>query len=479
MHKLENIINYMVRAVRVLESMGKDDPIFVFSHIDTDGITSAVIIAKLLIEMNKPFILNFFPQISNKSFESYWQEVEPRYVIFLDLGTDTPLAYVKKTASISSSIIIDHHIVSSSDFSDPFSDPRSLVINPRLCEIDGSTEISSAGITFLLANTFYGFFDRNKAHLFYAITGALGDSQDVGPKRSLIGINKFIVNYGERYGVINSYEDYILIGMGFKPLYRLLAEMFILDIPGISGSYEGAVDFLIQAGVLRRGDDPEKVYWDKLTPEQRDVLRNKLLEALVLKHCGKYSIREIDEMLRGYVYEFSAGQNHFCRYARDLSILINACGKMRSPEVAFGALLNPLNKDVVQQVFQLYERYRAVLSTIFLNMESQVEMHGSVAVYDGRDKIHEELTSSVASILAHALKSTAKIIIVLSRSVENALKVSIRGTNAFQGNLVEILKKVLSNLPEASGGGHELAAGAYLPEEKLESFLAAMERLLE
>lgn len=473
MRRLAEILSYMTKVARNLESIGKDDPIFIFSHIDADGIASAAIIAKLLKEMDKPFVLNFISQISNKSFESYWQEIEPRYVIFLDLGTDTPLVYLENTPSLQSGIIIDHHIMSTPDYARQ----RSLIVNPRLWRVDGGVEISSSGMTFLLANTFSGFFDRNKIHLFYAIVGALGDAQDVGPKRSLVGINDLIAKYGEKHNVIRSYEDYILLGMGFKPLYRLIAESFTFEIPGVSGSYESAVNFLVRAGILRGEEDPEKVFWDGLTSEQKEIIRNKLLESLALKYSGKYTIKELDEMFRGHIYELSAEKSFFCRYARDLSILINACGKMKSPEIAFGVLLNPLDKDLVHQVFQLYERYRSVLASIFLNIESQVEIRGNIAVYDGRGKIHEELTSSVASILANTLKGIAKIVVVLASSVENILKVSLRGTSLFQGSLVEILKKIATNLPEISGGGHEMAAGAYLPEEKLESFLAIMERI--
>ncbi len=469
--RLSGIISNMARIAKVLIHMGRDDPIFIFSHIDADGICSAAIIIELLIEMNKPFVLNFFPQISVESFREFWQEVEPRYAIFLDLGTDAPLEYIEKTPSVSLGIVIDHHV-----FSIRNSYSKSLVINPRFWGLDGGVEISSAGMTFLLANTISNFFANNPISLFCAVVGALGDAQDIGAKRSLLGLNRSIVEYGKRHGILCSYEDYILIGRGFKPLYRLLAEMFIFEIPGVSGSYDGAIDFLIRIGIMSHDDDPEKIFWEKLTPEQKDVLRRKLLEALVLKYSGKYSIEELNNILRGYVYEFLADKEFFCRYARDMSILLNACGKMRAPEIAIKGLLNPSDQSAVQRIFQLYERYRAILSSVFSNLDTKIDLMGEVAIYDGRDEIHEELTSTISSILASSLKDRAKVVIAIARSIEGTLKISLRKTNLLEKSLTDILKKISEKMPNIVGGGHESAAGAYIPEESLDLFLSILSK---
>jgi len=471
-YRLLEIIDYMAKIARTIELMGKDDPIFIFSHIDADGITSAAIIVTLLRELNKPFVLNFLPQITPEIFDPLWEDIEPRYVLFLDLGSDVPLKYIESTSSVSIGIVIDHHIVSK-----PERYSKGLIINPRVWGIDGGSEVSTSGMAFLLSNTVDGFFESYPHTVFYAITGALGDAQDVGVNRSLIGINHVLVKYGNQYGVLRSHEDYILIGKSFKPLYRLLAETFIFEIPGVTGSYEGALDFLVKNGIVDVERDSEKIFWDQLTPERKDMLRKKLLEALILKYSGKHTIEELNNILMGCVYEFVASMDFFCRYARDLSMLLNACGKMRAPEIGVGGLIEPSNKSIVQQMFQLYERYRAVLSSVFKNLESKVNFVGKIAIYDGRDEVHEELTSTISSILASSLKDKAKIVIAVARSVGDSLKVSLRKTALLADiSLAQILKKIMPRIPSMIGGGHESAAGAYIPERHFDEFIELLNR---
>ena len=68
-------------------------------------------------------------------------------------------------------------------------------------------------------------------------------------------------------------------------------------------------------------------------------------------------------------------------------------------------------------------------------------------------------------------KNKDKIIVVAYKRPEK-ITISIRGKNA-----KEITKKAIENIEGATGGGHEEATGAVIPEEKFEEFKENIKQL--
>ncbi len=456
------------KCARAIMRMGQDDPIFVFSHIDADGLAAASILASLLTRLNKPFIMYFQPQIVPETFQDLWNNLEPKYAIFLDLGTDTPSKIIEDSPQVEMAAIIDHHIC----LRDLTEDPRISVANPRVHGIDGGAEICSAGVAYLIAHAFSKNLSGIGSLARFAIIGAIGDSQDVGRDRSLIGLNRMIVDYAKRLGVVTEQRDLLFIGRGIKPLYRLLAELFTIEIPGISGSYDGALDFLTSSGVLDQ-KDIETTYLDDLPRQKKDLLRKKLIERIMIQSPGKYTIETIDSVIMGMTYKFQAERRKAFMYARDSALLLNACGKMKKPHIGVAALLSRGSRKYYEEVIKLYDRYRALIANTIRHMEERIERRENIlAIFDGRDLMHEELASTVCSIMSVAYSQNVDIVMVVARSLGNILKVSLRKTQGSRiDDLAGVLSRVLERMKWASGGGHEAAAGAYVLEEEYDKFI--------
>lgn len=461
---LLKFMDYLKNISKKIIEMGKDDPIYVFSHIDADGLTAVSILIYLLTKLNKPFIVNFLPQIIPSEFQSTWDDIRPRYAIFVDLGTDVPNKILSRSSSIISGIIIDHHIFEASN-------PQnySYIANSRIFGIDGGTEISSSGISFLLANSFSTIVPRIRNLISWSIIGALGDSQDIGPKRNLVGLNSILVEHAKRSNILKETTDLLLIGRGIRPLYQLLAETFVVDIPGVTGSYDGAADFLKKHGIIRSDDELEKLYLDDLPANKKEFLKKKIIEMVMLHFAGKFTIENLDSLLTGTTYEFLNTKLRLLKYGRDVAVLLNACGKMKKPHIGVQLLLEKEKTKILDTVISLYNRYRALISSSLKNFENNIRTEKNISIFDGRDFLHEELASTISSILATKIESQA--VIVISRSVGDILKISVRKPKSSNiPSLGEIIKKIAEKLPSVTGGGHENAAGAYVREQEYDKF---------
>src|SRR3989344_7501802 len=83
-------------------------PIRIISHLDTDGLSSAAILIKTLVKLNKVFSLSIVKQLSINVLNEFKNEEYENY-IFLDLGS----GHLKEINSVLKSrniFILDHHI---------------------------------------------------------------------------------------------------------------------------------------------------------------------------------------------------------------------------------------------------------------------------------------------------------------------------------------------------------------------------------
>ena len=100
----------------------------------------------------------------------------------------------------------------------------------------------------------------------------------------------------------------------------------------------------------------------------------------------------------------------------------------------------------------------------------------------GEDFIHENVIGTVSSILSNSLPKHEKPIIAYSTvQGESLIKVSARASESVRNkglNLGEILR-VAAEKYAGKGGGHDVAAGAQVPVENIESFVKLVNELVK
>lgn len=124
---------------RAAEAIIGEREVVVASHVDADGLTSAGIISAALDRAGVERKTLFFRQLDSPALEEI-ADLGSDLVIFTDLGSGMQSEIVCIGLS---AVVADHHR--------PHGTGIDLHINPHLVSLDGATDLSGSGATFLLA----------------------------------------------------------------------------------------------------------------------------------------------------------------------------------------------------------------------------------------------------------------------------------------------------------------------------------------
>jgi single-stranded-DNA-specific exonuclease len=171
------------------------------------------------------------------------------------------------------------------------------------------------------------------------------------------------------------------------------------------------------------------------------------------------------------------------RDAREFATLLNSCGRMNhaSLGVAIGVGDRGESYKAAQEV---YIQYKATLSK-YMNWVATtptVARRGRHTVLvNGKGVIDENMTGAVSSLVSSSDLFGDKVTIVTTSTSTGEVKVSTRATEHLVENGVN-LGKVLQSLSAkygGIGGGHAIAAGATIPQNKLDPFLNEFEAMID
>ncbi len=440
----------------------------IFTHNDADALSSAGIIAGALTKEDARFRIRSlnriddFLQLVNEGY------VESKALIFTDMGSGY-LDELNKYLSDSDVIILDHHEPLDIDVPS-----RWIHINPHNYGFDGAREISASGIAYFVCK------HLNQSNVEYsciAVVGALGDLQDKDNRRRLHGLNSLIVEDAVKAGMLEAREDIILYGRTFRPLHVALASTTSPYIPGLSGREDACYSFLTGLGINLKDGEQWRTLSD-LSDDEKKKLYNGLIEYLVMNGLPS----SIADELVGVAYDLVNEELWtYLRDAREFATLLNACGKTGRPwlgiVVAMGA-----RAEVLEEAQRVLEEYRASLARAmdYVARPGVMEELNNIVVLKGGDVIDEKQVSSIASIISSSGLLPSNKALVAFASAGNIVKISSRASKELVERGVD-LGAILSSLAAAyggKGGGHNVAAGAEIPSDRIIRFLADLDKAI-
>ncbi len=360
-------------------------------------------------------------------------------------------------------LIIDHHEIPESELS------VENVLNCWQFGIDGNTSISSSGLCYLVAKT------RSDRPSFLALTGAIGDRQDVGPRRTVVGLNaKILEGDGEGSRGIDSKNDLMVWGRETRPVHESIANTVSIFIPGLTGNRDACLASLRGAGIeLRSGNR-----W-KTASEFGEEEKQRVLEAIVPHLSGTtYTVED----LVGTVYGLNTRDEYsILRDSRDLALLINACSRMGKPSIALAICLGD------DQVFandsdQIISDYRSeIVKSIqsLLSSEDRIGEKGDYAMIVGDGVVSERMTGAICQIVASYSRFRSKVVFLRTTTADGDVKISARSGKERTGyDLGAVLSKIAATT-SGVGGGHKSAAGARFSIAKQQEFQLALDAIFQ
>lgn len=409
------------------------------SHLDCDGICSAAIICNLLKKLGKQFHITFLKQFSKREFDIIKNE-NYEFYIFTDLGSGQ-LHFIKELVSKAKVVILDHHQIK-----EKFEHENLLHLNPNEFGVDGSSEISSSGITALLSK------EMGENEFFYlGVVGGVGDNQ------SFEGMNKMILEECVKKGTVSVRRDLKIIAS--RPLYKAL-EFSSFEIPGVSGNESKAVKFLSEIGIDIRNEDGS---WKKLS-DLNDEEKKKLTSAIIVKRAGLEDPSDIF----GDVYEIN---NSFGNVS-ELATFLNACSRTGYSGIAFSIFFSKKSLPLANELMNEYRK--KLVNALNFAIERNIIKENIIYVIGG-DEIDSKIIGTIISMM---INNSEKDIIVGFANDDDRVKVSARSKCNCNINLGEIVSQIAVSLG-GEGGGHKKAAGASIPKGKEEEFINKFEILIK
>src|SRR3990170_2763857 len=448
-------------AQAILKSIEGDEFIHVISHYDADGLAAAGIIGKALARLGGRIRIRVERWTDEKIISELAAENIP-LIIFSDLGSGY-LTLLKNGLSRQKLIILDHH--------QPVGEapPNAVHVNPHLYGIDGSRDLSAAGVAYFVAKA----LDEANVDLApLAVVGALGDMQDKYGQRELGSANKIIVDDAVKAGCLGTETDLMLFGRETRPIHKALASTTSPFLPGISGEEDKTLAFLASLGIAPKQADKWRAMRDLSEGEKKN-----LFSAIANYLVSKGFPSDVAMRLIGTVYTLTCEEPWTAlRDGREFAVLLNATGRMDKPSLGVALCMGDRG-PALEQSSAVLEEYRRTLMKylIWLNEKpGRIEELDSIYVVRGGDFINEKVIGAVSSILSTNLPNPQKPIIAFSTVPgENSVKISARTIDAITSkglNLGEIMS-VAAEKYSGRGGGHDIAAGAQVPVKDIESFL--------
>ncbi|MGB5910769.1 MAG: DHH family phosphoesterase [Promethearchaeia archaeon] len=467
--------------------------IHIFTHLDADGLASGAILGKALYREKIPFQISILKQLEREEIlkiKEFAQEYN-HFFIFSDFGSGQYLELIDKLKfnnGLKPFIILDHHIPQNvSDKEDNsifniYNETKPWHINPYFYNIDGSIEISGAGLCYYFAKALN---EKNIDLSHIALIGATGDIQYQGPKKSFIGLNKLILNDAMQLDLIEMVSD--LNFSPIKPLNEAIAYSTDINLPGLAGDPNKVLIFLQKLGILMKNTNGNI----KALTDLNQSDKQKITSAIIRYISFKLNIDPneiLDKLIiNRYILknEIKASKLHDLN---GFSNLMNSCGRTDVGGLGIAVAMGDREKafQEAQENLMIYKK-SIVKALTWIHGKKKIQHKDYIQYFFGEDIIPANIIGTISSMLiferSDLLDTSKPIFGFAKRKDENIYKVSARADKKLVNeglNLSEVIREALelTNL-ETLGGGHPLAAGTKIPIDRVNDFLENCNKSVE
>ena len=456
------------KAAKLISKCVEEDGfIHVVSHLDADGLAAAGVIGKALSRLGANFRVRIQQWVDEKIVADITSD-KPALTILTDLGSGY-LNVLSKHLSNHRIVILDHH--------QPIGDSIAKIfqVNPHLHGIDGSKDISGAGVAYFVASA---LDDANRDLAAIAVVGALGDIQDKYEQRALGGLNEKIVADAVAVGCLKVEKDLMFFGRETRPIHKALAYTTSPFLPGISGEEDKSLAFLVSLGIKPKHGDKWRALRD-LSKEEKQRLCSALSDHLISKGFPSKVLN-----LVGAVYTLVHEEPWTpLRDAREFSVLLNGTGRMEKAGLGVAICMGDRGYALEQAETVLGDYRRTITKYLSWLMEEpgRIDELESIYVVRGEDFINEKVIGTLSSILSTSLPKLEKPIIAYAIADDEVVKISARTLDMLTSkglDLGEIMRQAAEKFG-GSGGGHNIAAGAQVPIKDVDAFVELVDKLVK
>ncbi|MBY9010963.1 MAG: DHH family phosphoesterase [Candidatus Lokiarchaeota archaeon] len=459
--------------------------IHIYTHLDADGLSSGAIIGKALYRENIPFQISVLRQLEREEISKIAnrnQDTE-NFLIFSDFGSGQYLELIEKLNAKNmetSFMILDHHLPQNipnkldAKIKEIYANSRPWHINPYFYDVDGSTEISGAGLSYFFAKMLN---ERNKDLSPIALVGATGDIQSKGPNNSFTGLNSTILDEAIKNNLVEVIND--LNFSPIKPLNEAISYSSEIKLPGLSDNSSKMLKFLQSLGILMENSDGSIKTLNDLNQDEKQKVSSAIIEYVSLK----LDIEPSEIIKKLIINRYIMRNENFGSQLHDLkefAYLLNSCGRSNNGSLGIAIAMGDRRIAYNKAKDHLINYRKSLAEALsWLQDKNKIQYKDYIQFFFGEDIIPENIIGTIASMLIFSksgdIDLSKPIFGCAKRNDEEVYKISGRAHESIvkKGvNLSEAIREALelSNL-KALGGGHPPAAGTKIPLDKIDIFL--------
>ncbi len=427
----------------------KNKPIRIISHHDTDGITSAAILAKTFSRLDKKFSIRIVKGLEDSILKEEIARQPNEVLLFSDLASSNLDHFKDLEQPV---FILDHHELDKNKVN-----KNTKIINPHLTLNPEKNKATGAGICYLFAKT---ISPDNQDLSSLAIIGLIGDRHET----NLSKINQQIINEAQDLKI----KKGIAIYPSTRPLRRALEWSTSPYIPGVTGSGPGAMEILRETGIP----------YEKTLMELSDEEMSKLITAIMIRRAQHNKPEDILGNL--YILKFFNTKED----VREISTLINACSRLKRSDIAISYCLE--SESAKTRALDIYTKYKQELVSGLKVAEKMDKIKGKgFVILNAKNEIKDAIVGTICSMLSSSPKYEEGTILIGMAYNKDKIKVSARIVGHEGRNLKEVLEKTIITFREANPetsaevGGHCSAAGCLIERNKESSFIDTLKKELE
>ncbi|UCG00590.1 MAG: DHH family phosphoesterase [Candidatus Heimdallarchaeota archaeon] len=440
-----------------IQKVNNNSPIYIFSHLDADGLTAASILAATISRVDLSYHIRILDRLEYETLNSLKDTLpQGSTVIFSDIGTGVVDAFQKWDQS-QEIFIIDHHFpASKTEVS------RNVHhLNSHFYSIDGTTDLSGAGVAYYVSIQM-DKLNRNLAPL--AIIGALGDRQDQGNQSSLIGLNKLIVEDAKKLKLIS---DAVSVWF-FDRTRSVISILRNADFLPFDNELEIRA-FLEGVNILYKKGDKLRPFYDLNEEECR-----RLASELIVQ----YGVDPNEIYKRDY--QLNQEKVNFLKDARVFASNLNACGRIQQPDVGISLCLGD-RQTALRNLQLIRKEYSKQIAENIRWASDNLQELEAIRLLDGRKTINDRMIGTIISMLSSKRDQNPKPLLGYTQTTSGKIKISMR-LSRFQDiqiDLGHLLTQVMQKVePQSEVGGHAAAAGAIISERFLTDFITQVNQLI-
>ncbi len=447
---------------KAADQLAEADTVSLISHIDADGITSHSIIQQALTREGvnvRPVFLRQLEPLTVRQIPK-----DDSLKVFTDLGSGQQGMLEEAGLGSDEVVILDHHVSQPAPNGTEYFEVNSQFYG------EDYHKCSAAGITYLVARR------MNPENTDLAKLGVVGNVGDMMARETgcLTGIAHWIVEDAENAGYLKTIQGLSCYGLSTRALHLSLSHCDDPTIPGISGKPAKTIELLEKIGIYPTAS-ASRTFEDLNTEEVRRLV-SVITEQMIANG------ESVDRLYAEHYIFLNEAEKTPLRNASEYATMLNACGRWAKP--AIGAAVCSGDRGVhYREAEHMLRHHRSIIRELCeYILETGVEDRGWIQVINIGNRYPDTIAGIGAGMALSKLDTNMPILVLCEVSDEpNYLKASMRTYEKVLRRGVNLQEALCAASAEfgGSGGGHNIAAGAYIPKGCEDDFIRRVNELIE